>query len=576
MQTTPTVGNSKIGWNWLSCQQLALVTTVVTLLANPSCVLGESRRIILDGAFDDWSQAAAITDQIGDVPAGGANVDFVTLRSANDERNLFFALEFTQPLLLQDLNAITLYLDTDLDSATGLQEGDRGADIIWRFGQRVGTNYTASGPQMIVVGDLNLRPAPTVTSARFEMAIPLDLALFGERIFTKNAVRVLLRGNGAAGDRIPDTDSLIVRFSDDPLPPAAIRPVEKAAPTAIRVVTWNTLDAGVFDLARQERFRGVLQALRPDVLSLQEMSEQSREAARGLIAAWLLYSPTWNVVANGSAKDSVILSRYPVLGWWNASGSVDCTGALLDTTESIGHPTLVIAAHLSCCANDSARNRETGIIAAFIQDARIPGGRFTIPERTPIVLMGDFNLVGKAEQLTTLLEGRFVQGVRQAPDWDGSALAELVAQHNAAPETYTWRATLPGIRFYPGRLDYILYTDSVISPLRGFVFQTDSLPTERLAALNLNADDVFQASDHAPVVADFVLAAPRLKIEKTSAPPQLTIFTAPDRLFQVQHSSDLIQWENLLPPILSLGPSTNVADPQSDRAPRRFYRAVNR
>lgn len=562
-------GVRRLVWAWVA----------IMLAIAPRCP-ADARRILLDGQFDDWTHAFATTDPIGDVPANGAAVDFVSLRAANDERSLLLEITLTQPRLLQDLNNITLYLDTDLDRATGLAEGDMGAELIWRFGQRVGTNYSSSGAQTVVISDLNLRPAPAVTSARFEMAIPRDLVLFGTPLFTTNAVRLSLRGNGTAGDRIPDTGSIQVQFRDDPLPILPLIPVEKVKSPAFRVVTWNTADAGIFDPARQDQFRRILQALQPDILVLQEMgglgAGTSRESARELVASWLTHAPVWNVATNGNSRDSVILSRYPILDWRNVfgDGTFSSTAALLDTRAEIGRETLVVAAHLSCCNDDASRDSQVGQIASFIQDARTPGGNFTVAYQTPMILLGDFNLVGKAEQLARLLEGPLVQNTRQAPDWDRTPIALLAARHNAVPDTYTWRANLPGVRFYPSQLDYMLYTDSVLRPLRQFVFHTESLPAAQLVALNLEINDVFAASDHAPVVADFSLAGPILQIERSTAATKLTVSWAPGSMFQIQRSDNLIDWHDLASKVLASGMPTVLVDSEAGIRPSRFYRAI--
>ncbi|MCD4691225.1 endonuclease, partial [bacterium] len=60
-------------------------------------------------------------------------------------------------------------------------------------------------------------------------------------------------------------------------------------------------------------------------------------------------------------------------------------------------------------------------------------------------------------------------------------------------------------RFSPGKLDYIVYSDSVMKMTGGFVLWTEDLPHELLEKHGLRAGDTREASDHLPVVADFVV-----------------------------------------------------------------------
>ena len=67
--------------------------------------------------------------------------------------------------------------------------------------------------------------------------------------------------------------------------------------------------------------------------------------------------------------------------------------------------------------------------------------------------------------------------------------------------TFTWY----GRDFPPGRLDYVVYSDAVVGVGNRFVLFTPELPDEALARYGLRRDDTSRATDHLPVVADFVL-----------------------------------------------------------------------
>ena len=120
------------------------------------------------------------------------------------------------------------------------------------------------------------------------------------------------------------------------------------------------------------------------------------------------------------------------------------------------------------------------------------------------------NLVGYAEQLDSLLNGWISDedkfGVSRAADWDGTGFADAIPYHTTCGEAYTWRDDERS--FAPGRLDYIVYSDSVLELRNRFVLWTPDLTAAELQSLHLEADDTAKASDHLPVVADFIMLPP--------------------------------------------------------------------
>ena len=68
---------------------------------------------------------------------------------------------------------------------------------------------------------------------------------------------------------------------------------------------------------------------------------------------------------------------------------------------------------------------------------------------------------------------------------------------------YTWRHD--NSEYPPGRLDFIFYTNSVMSTTKSFTLQTEIMSDERLENYGLLSNDTKNASDHFPVVADFEL-----------------------------------------------------------------------
>ncbi len=59
--------------------------------------------------------------------------------------------------------------------------------------------------------------------------------------------------------------------------------------------------------------------------------------------------------------------------------------------------------------------------------------------------------------------------------------------------------------FSPGRLDFIIYTGSILALSNNYVLFTRTLPEDTLNTYNLLQEDAVIASDHIPVVSDFFL-----------------------------------------------------------------------
>jgi hypothetical protein len=208
-------------------------------------------------------------------------------------------------------------------------------------------------------------------------------------------------------------------------------------------------------------------------------------------------------------------------------------------------------AHYRCCGgNDPERQRQSDALVNWMRDARTPGGNVNLPHGTPMMVLGDLNIVEGPQPLETLLDGNIVNnalfGPDSPPDWDGSRNADAFPLHNGAgPESYTWRNDLEP--FDPGRLDYITYTDSALHLGKRFVLNTVAMSDALLASTGLQRfdailDNVGQNYDHLPVVVDFrepllgdALSAKR-RFESTllaTVPEPATILLLPLALIEV-------------------------------------------
>jgi endonuclease/exonuclease/phosphatase family metal-dependent hydrolase len=299
--------------------------------------------------------------------------------------------------------------------------------------------------------------------------------------------------------------------------------LDRRAPGDLRVVSYNVNRDSIFpdkDTLRAERFQRVLLALDPDILALQEINNKD---AADVVALLNAIDPrpaggTWYAY---DGNTSVIASKYPLRLTADRLPSPtyrDPAMASVDLPDGrFSVDVYVVSNHFKCCGgreNDPIRQQQADAVVGWLRDARSPGGQVDIPERTPIIVAGDLNLVGGPEPLATLLTGdvhdEATYGPDAPPDWDGTALTDAHPRHNGTgSDDYTWRDD--DSQWAPGRLDFVLYTDSVLDAVNSFVLDTTIMPDDeleraRLEKLDVTLDETGRHFDHLPVVVDFRVA----------------------------------------------------------------------
>jgi hypothetical protein len=462
--------------------------------------------ITVDGDFADWGvTVAAAADPAGD--DGSSGIDFRSLWLAHDQDRLFLRFDTTVEVQPDEQQDIRIYLDTDLNAATGLSIHGMGADLVWELGGRSGTFYTPSA-RSIDHPDIGLTVAPTVSGTQFEISFARDaVPASGQSLFPGPSCRVVLR-DGTGGDALPDAGSVLYTFDGSVFPTASL-PLERQDAGHVRIAAYNVQGDGLFDgsSSRQAALGRIFDAVDADVWIVCEVWDHSAEETRQVVEGFLPSGPGEAWYATKRDAGNVIVSRFPILLDWEVNPGYRITGALLDLRPVQDTDLLLVANHWRCCTADDDRQNEADSVVEFLKDAREPGGAFTLGPDTPIVLGGDFNLVGWRQQLQTLVTGDIqdngAYGPDSPPDWDGSDLAFALSRHPDARQVYTWRNDFSS--FYPGLLDYLFYTDSVYELAHGYVLETRTMEASTLAAYGLQADDTPEASDHAPRVGDFAL-----------------------------------------------------------------------
>jgi exonuclease III len=441
--------------------------------------------ISMDGFFSDWETIEPIhLDPTRDQLTG--DLDFGHLWIANDERFLYIRIEVEAEINLQNDNAITLYLDTDNNTSTA-------SELEWNFGDRYGRWINSD----ISAYDIGLVTMPTITSNQFEIAID---RIKEPLLFSNDTIQITFVDR-TGGDRIPDEGSNITyKFNNTQLAPIPKLTLSKQNEEHLRVLSYNVLRDGIWNSNRTSSFERILRSIKPDIIGFQEIYSHTAEQTEAFVE--IQFQERW--YSSKVAPDIITISRYPIIGAYPVTGN----GAfLIDLRPEYNSDLLFIVAHPPCCNNNTGRQLEIDAIMAFIRDNREYGRDFELKIDTPIMIIGDLNLVGYAEQLETLLTGEIVNvaqyGSPFTPDWDGTDFTALLPRHTDLGMYYTWYDE--GESFSPGRLDYIIFSDSVLEPANHFILFTPEIAVESLVKYGLEAQDAIIASDHLPVVGDFIL-----------------------------------------------------------------------
>ncbi len=478
---------------------LAMAIVLAAMLAAPAS-RAEARRILLDGALGDWASATPVhVDPSGD--GGTSGIDLTSIWMAHDEARFFIAFDVGTDLVLSETNLLTLYLDTDSNAATGYPLGFMGAELVWNFGSRNGHFFYSGGYVAISWDDLELLCGPTHSSPVFEIAIARTAMPDGiHPLFGASPVRAAFRDQGGGGDWAPNMGGTIA-YTLDSQAPAPLAPIDiTRQPGPLRLVTYNVLQDQLFDYTPKQSFRRILQAIEPDVIAFQEIYNHTATETRLLIESWL--GGTWDAY---KISDKVLLTRTSILAHYEIAGG-RAAAYLIAPLGLVTENLLVINVHLSCCTADPERQEQCDAIMAFIRDAHEPGGQIDLTADNPIIITGDTNFVGLRRQLTTLLTGDIFDNATYGPDfppdWDGSDLTDRISRHVTEPVGYTWYK--PWSAYWPGRLDYIIYSDSNLGMTLSATLQTELLSPSYLLEYGLLANDTSTASDHVPHFADLV------------------------------------------------------------------------
>lgn len=285
-------------------------------------------------------------------------------------------------------------------------------------------------------------------------------------------------------------------------------------------INWDHIFVDV-DAETAEKFARVVRALKPDIIALQELNREAADVAELMNAILPLPDgQTWHAY---KGKTNVTVARFPLTMTRNETvppTERELCIALIDLPDNEYNVDLyLLNNHFKCCGgteNDPIRQKQADALVNWLRDARTPGGEIDLPPNTPFILCGDFNIVGGQQPLMTVIEGDIqdetTYGTDSLPDWDDTPLTDLRPKHNLVDAAdYTWRDDAQP--YPPGRLDYVVYSDSVIKPAHSFILDTMNMSDAALKEAGLQRFDVALDNagvkvDHYPLVFDFEIAAP--------------------------------------------------------------------
>jgi len=470
--------------------------------------------ISIDESFDDWSDVSFIIDDRADNSIN----DLYSLQLFDNSRYLFVKFEMDREINLQDNNLIQLLIDFDSDKTTGSSINGMGVDFSYNFGSRSGF---IGGNIPVYHNDIGLLSSPTVTSTTFELSI--DLELIRNYITVSDSISVVLRDRSNGGDVIPAINEFaIYNLVSSPNIHLYNCSIEKPQQSDFRIVSYNVQRDNIFESSASQAYINILQAIDADIYCFQEVYDWSAINLQEHLESLgiLNNSENWYSVKDG--PDLITISKYPIIDHREIDGNSVVKISLPDSDL------IVFNCHLPCCDNDNGRNSEIDALLGFLSASLRRENSFEIEDKSPILILGDMNFVGESSQVRRLMTGdilsNFIYGPDINMDYGNGALEDLKPSTCQTHGVYTWFNDSSS--FPAGRLDYLMYTSSLLEPINSYVLDTKVLSNEILDNYSLESDDTEIASDHFPLVSDF-----RLKSMSTGSlfedPPGIKIYPNP-------------------------------------------------
>jgi endonuclease/exonuclease/phosphatase family metal-dependent hydrolase len=426
----------------------------------------------MDGEFDDWKAIPTLaTDPSGDASGG---FDLTTVKATSRGTTVY--LYFDVGKLLNAPSGLTsegtLRIELTPSSGKKLTVDLRGRKAF--SGAAPGTAH--------IWTELNYVLAPTYASKTFEGRV--DLAPAGAKL--GDTVTLDFSGSDALAKPASFTLSAPAYTS------MVVRTVVRTPGTTFRVASLNTWFDGLTDPARGVRLGRLLKAVAADIYCFQEVFNAPAATIATALTTLDPYGDgaTWTTHKVG---DTVIATRGTLTPLPTQSSWQQHVGAAVDIA---GRSLVVFTVRPVCCGHighsaDTQRVNEMKSVAATIDKLRAGtlGTALQPWQKAPLLVIGDWNMVGSRTPLDVMLE--------KPPA--GPGLTHHLLRHLIGDDVYTWYQTKLDA-FPPGMLDLFVHS-SELTPKSSYVLDTADLDAATLTKLGLQQGDS-QASDHLMLVVD--------------------------------------------------------------------------
>ncbi len=455
--------------------------TVLLCILLTNTISGQVIR--LDESVDEWTSDIPSYQDAND----NNGLDILSLAIADDEEALYLKIELNQDILIQGEEGINISIFHN-GNILSYNLGDTGG----RFRET----------ELVEVShdDIGLVVSPTVRSSVFEIKINKRWQFDNSAYQIDDLIEIGIFNSEPGGDNLPDNGSILYTLSNDEVAEIPKYSLEKAAETDFRLCSYNVRFDRIFESETRTEYSQILRTIDPDIICFQEIfdntASQTQNRLLNVFGA-LDRTQTWYNSKRGA--DNIIISRFPIIFEREIAGN----GVFVVTVDN--QEVMIVNIHLPCCERDDDREDEIDALLAFIRDSKNGTTNYLLKENTPIVITGDANFVGNANQVDALTYGRIfnnaVSGDDFQLDWDDDGLTDLKPFATGFNTLHTFFN--PFGRFAKGRLDYTFYSDFALTALNAYSFDTDGLSEDELQQYNLERYYSNFASDHYPTVVDF-------------------------------------------------------------------------
>lgn len=444
------------------CPCLCALTLALILTGTSSAFV-----MRMDGEFEDWKDVTVCaSDPRGD--ATGA-FDITRVYAASQGTILYLRFDTVNVLNLQNgpESEGTLLVLVDLPDNRRLTVDTRGRRAF------LGGN----SEERIPWDRLKYIVGPTHAQNEFELQIDL-----GQLDINRGDI-ISIHFGGSDQLSSPFTFTL-----EQPWETPQRRSPHRDPGTNVRIVSFNTFREGLSDPNREDAMGRLLNSVDGDIYCFQE--EWNTEGHGDILKHLMPIgddSP-WHI---HKVHGNVIASKHPL----KTLPSKNDRYAAAHITLADNH-LFIINVHLKAMGyidsrEDRLRVQQAHDIVATIAEIHRGQHGEEDPDRVepPIVIVGDFNLVGSRTPLDDIIEKKSY-GME---DW---LVPNLIGE-----SIVTWRGGSHA-SFSPGKLDYIVYSRHALKPKNGFLLDSELLNQTERKQLQLDTADS-KLSDHLLITVDF-------------------------------------------------------------------------